>query len=37
MMYWKRAAKRPLYLAPDEDDDSAMDGPQFLIDYEKGK
>jgi hypothetical protein len=37
MMYWKRAATRPLHLAPDEDDDDSMDGPQFLIDYEKAK
>ena len=33
MMYWKRAATRPLYLAPDVDDDDAMTGPKFLQDF----
>jgi hypothetical protein len=37
MMYWKRAAARPLYLAPDEDDDNAVTGPMFLISYETRK
>lgn len=37
MMYWQRAAKRPLYLAPDQDDDEAVEGPRFLIDFEMNK
>jgi hypothetical protein len=37
MMYWKRAATRPLYLAPDEDDDDAIIGPKFLISHEARK
>jgi hypothetical protein len=37
MMYWKRAAVRPLFLAPDEDGDDAVVGPRFLIDYEAQK
>ena len=37
MMYWERAAKRPLYLAPDQDDDDAVTGPKFLVDYERSK
>lgn len=37
MMYWKRAAMRPLYLAPDEDDDDAVKGPKYLIDHETRK
>jgi hypothetical protein len=36
LMYWKRAALRPLYLAPNEDDDTVT-GPRFLIDYEAQK
>jgi hypothetical protein len=35
--YWKRAALRPLYIAPDEDDDNASSGRRFLIDYEASR
>lgn len=28
---------RPLYLAPDEDDDDAVKGPKYLIDHETRK
>lgn len=37
LMYWKRAAKRPLYLAPDVEDDEATTGQKFLRDYEEAK
>jgi hypothetical protein len=37
LMYWERAAKRPLNLAPDEDDDDASIGPRFLVEYEAMK
>jgi hypothetical protein len=37
MMYWRRAATRPLYLAPDEDDDDAVSGKKFLHDFEVEK
>ena len=37
MMYWERAAKRPLNLAPDEDNESATTGPRFLVEYEAEK
>ena len=37
MMYWERAAKRPLNLAPDEDSESTKIGPRFLVDYEAAK
>ncbi|KIW00256.1 hypothetical protein, variant [Verruconis gallopava] len=35
LMYWKRAAERPLYLSPDQDDDDVVTGPRFLLDFEK--
>lgn len=37
IMYWTRAAVRPLYLAPSEDDDDAVTGPQFLQDFAKAE
>ena len=36
MMFWTRAATRPLYLAPDHEDD-AGDGAEFLYEHEKTK
>ncbi|KAF2426299.1 hypothetical protein EJ08DRAFT_377489 [Tothia fuscella] len=33
LMYWKRAAERPLYLPPNEDDDDAITGPAFLREF----
>ena len=36
MMFWTRAAKRPLYLAPDQDED-AGNGTGFLYEYEKSR
>jgi hypothetical protein len=32
--YWRRAALRPLHLAPDVDDDDSTRGKQFLLDFE---
>jgi hypothetical protein len=32
MDYWRRAALRPLYLAPDQPDNSPVEGPRFLRD-----
>jgi hypothetical protein len=32
LMYWERAARRPLHLAPDEDDESA-EGVDFLREW----
>ena len=37
LMYWKRAATRPLYLAPDVDDDDAVIGPEFLQEFEEAR
>lgn len=36
-MYWRRAVQRPLYLAPDEDDDDSIGGKKFLRDFENEK
>jgi hypothetical protein len=33
IMFWTRAAVRPLYLAPSEADDDAVTGPQYLKDF----
>ncbi|KAI9696052.1 MAG: hypothetical protein M1836_005883 [Candelina mexicana] len=33
-MFWKRAAKRPLYMAPEDESDDDEDGPAFLHEYE---
>ena len=35
MMFWTRAIERPLYLAPEDDDDDG--GCQFLYEFESGK
>lgn len=34
LMFWTRAAKRPLYLAPEQDEDEG-DGADFLYEFEK--
>ena len=36
MMFWTRAVKRPLYLAPEDDDDKGK-GADFLYEYENDK
>lgn len=36
MQYWRKAAKRPLYLAPDDLDDEGR-GKDFLYEYEESK
>ena len=37
LMFWERAAKRPLYVAPDEEDDDVSGKRlKFLVDFEKG-
>lgn len=36
MMFWTRAIKRPLYLAPEDDNDKG-DGADFLYEYENDK
>ena len=36
MTFWTRAAKRPLYLAPEDDQDEGH-GADFLYEYEKGR
>jgi hypothetical protein len=35
--YWRRAALRPLHVAPDEDDDNVITGRRFLLDYEASR
>ena len=36
MMFWTRAAERPLYLAPEDERDGGK-GKDFLYEYEAGK
>ncbi|KAL8960762.1 MAG: hypothetical protein Q9183_005409 [Haloplaca sp. 2 TL-2023] len=36
MLYWRRAAKRPLYLAPEDDEDFGH-GKDFLYEVERGR
>jgi hypothetical protein len=35
--YWRRAALRPLHIAPDVDDDDSTTGEQFLVDFEASR
>ena len=37
MMYWRRAAERPLHLPPDEDNDGAKTGLKFLLEFEASR